>query len=93
MKNYRLIYEQPYEFDEDSPSGVGDHDIAYSRYTYEFEASDVPDARKQAHEHLEGRGLNFGYHIGSPSAGYYPCRVISLAEFEPEKQRIIPLNR
>ena len=31
MEKYSLIYSEPYEFDDDSSSGIGDHDVCWTR--------------------------------------------------------------
>ena len=33
LTKYILTYEQPYEVDDDSPSGIGDHSIYWSTRT------------------------------------------------------------
>ena len=91
MTHYRLTYNQPYEYDDDSPSGIGDHDIAYSQGKEEFEALDDGAASKFADNFLREGGLNFGSHPGSPRPGYYPRRLVSLVEFTPDRE--VPLNR
>lgn len=46
MANYRLTYMDPYEFDDDSPSGIGDHDIWWGKESTVFEAQTDEEARK-----------------------------------------------
>ena len=38
MAKYRLRYSEPYEFDDDSPSGEGDHDVRWADSKTVFEA-------------------------------------------------------
>ena len=85
IKSYRLVYEQPYEYDDDSPSGYGDHGIGYNRKQEEFEACCDADAWILAKEFLKEGGLDIGYHWGSPPPGYYPRRFVSLVEVVAER--------
>ena len=45
---YILNYEQPFEYDDDSPSGIGDHSISCRQYRAEFEVSSDKEAAKLA---------------------------------------------
>ncbi len=80
VKKYELTYEQPHEYDDDSPSGIGDHGISYWRQKKVFEANTDEAAKQFAQEHCKEGGLQFGFHIGSPTPGLYPRRFISLCE-------------
>jgi hypothetical protein len=91
-KLYRLIYDQPYEYDDDSPSGYGDHGIEYSRTKYDFNALNDLLARDYATRWLQEGGLDFGVHYGSSSEGHYPRRFVSLMEIVPEVVREVSLK-
>lgn len=86
VRHYRLVYLQPYEYDDDSSEGIGDHDIAYSEMEAEFVAENDTDARKQVRDFLGIGGLQFGWHLGSPKPGYYPRRFKSLVEFKLDRR-------
>lgn len=85
MKHYRLVYMQPYEYDDDTPSGIGDHQVGYYQQTSEFEAFSDSDAGLIVRTVLREGGLDFGVHPGSPPAGHYWRRFMSLVEFKPDR--------
>ena len=45
---YVLKYGQPFEYDDDSPSGVGDHEIRWSEEQRTFKAENSEEARRFA---------------------------------------------
>jgi len=89
MKKYELTYQQPYEYDDDSPSGVGDHGVEYQRPREPFEARSDEDARQIVREFLSQGGLQFGFHFGSPPAGLYPRKFVSLYEVVDPREVIM----
>ena len=87
MRTYKLVYDRPYEFDEDSPSGIGDHQIGYRTRETIFEARIDAEARQKVKKFLTEGGYNFGSHPGSISPGLYPRRFVSLHQVT-ESRRI-----
>ena len=85
-KQYELVYEQPYEYDDKSPSGFGDHGIGYSRVTYLFRSVDDFEAASIVEDFLSKGVLEFGDHWGSPPAGAYLRRFVSLHEVHDKRE-------
>jgi hypothetical protein len=83
MKHYRLVYKQPFEYDDDSPSGIGDHGVAYHQEIATFDAPNVEEAKRTTSAFLKEGGLNFGHHVGSEAPGLYPRLFVSLEEIKP----------
>ncbi len=54
---YILKYGQPYEYDEDSPSGIGDHQIGWSEAQRSFKAENSEEARRFAIRFLLDGGI------------------------------------
>jgi len=89
MKKYELAYEQPFEYDDDSPSGIGDHGVGYSSSQHIFAAENDEDVKRAVREFLGEGGLQFGWHIGSPEPGLYPRKFVSLHEVtDPREVRM-----
>ncbi len=70
MKSYELTYRQPYEFDDDSPQGDGDHDIGYSVDSGTFVADNDTMARQQVKEFLSNGSITFSHHIDGDGKTY-----------------------
>ncbi len=85
MKHYRLIYRQPHEYDDDSPSGIGDHQVGHTQQKVEFEVRTDADARIIVTNHLATGGIDFGWHLGSPKPGHYKRQFVALWEWKPDR--------
>lgn len=46
LKMYVLTYEQPYEYDDDSLGGIGDHEIRWREDKKNFKAQNHDDSRR-----------------------------------------------
>ncbi len=83
---YILTYEQPYEVDDDSPSGIGDHSICWSRRTavIDEEMCKVEDkfltdllAKRSSIDFLNKDSIVFNHFIDGDGLNHYR-RFISL---------------
>lgn len=60
---YELSYRQPYEYDEDSGSGIGDHSIEHSNEVVRFEAPDDRVAKASVVKFMSEGGVLFDHHL------------------------------
>ncbi len=67
---YELTYRQPYEFDEDSPSGIGDHSIEFSQTTYTFETKSDEEADEIATKFLSEGAIIFTHYLDGDGKTY-----------------------
>ena len=72
---YELTYKQPYEYDEDSPSGIGDHAIGWATHTCSFEASSDVKARKVVEGFLLEGSVLFDHYLDGDGRTYYRQEV------------------
>lgn len=63
MRQYKLVYLQAYEVDDDSPSGIGDHSIQHERTSQAFEARTDEDAMLEVSKFLKSGSVMFDHHI------------------------------
>lgn len=72
---YELTYRQPYEYDEDSSSGIGDHAIGWATHVLRFEASSDVEARKVVEDFLLGGSVLFDHYLDGDGKTYYRQEV------------------
>ena len=70
---YILIYRQPHEYDDDSPSGVGDHEIRWNENQRSFQAENTEEARRFVVRFLLDGGIKL-----SPQDDFTYRRFLSL---------------
>ena len=56
---YKLYYKQPREYDDDSPSGIGDHGILYHDDCQHFTAGNDERAKLMAREFVKAMPVLF----------------------------------
>lgn len=78
--NYELRYRQPYEYDEDSPEGIGDHSILLASDTLQFVAENDEAARKIADEFLSKGSIIFN-HLTDGDGKTYLREFVELTGF------------
>jgi hypothetical protein len=87
MGSYILEYKQPYEIDEDSPSGIGDHSIKYKVCKTEpFIADDDKAAIDKVLEFLHQGSVFFNHYLDGDGKIYKrePIKLIKIIELQTE---------
>ncbi len=67
---YQLIYKSPYEFDEDSPSGIGDHSILWADRIATCQAKTDTSAKEQIARFLEEGSIVFNHYSDGDGKTY-----------------------
>lgn len=74
---YELSYRQPYEYDEDSSSGIGDHSIGYTDRVVKFEALSDKVAKATVVKFMSEGGVMFDHHLDGDGK-VHPRRFVGL---------------
>lgn len=82
MPNYELEYRQPYEYDDDSGSGIGDHSIGYANQKVKFIAETDTRAEAAARQFLSEGSMVFDHHIDGDGKTYHRRFVRLVKELE-----------
>lgn len=82
MKKYTLVYSQPYEYDDDSPSGIGDHAIGYQQQSFGFIADSDSTARQLVKKFLDKGFIVFDHPFDGDGKTYYRKLVKFTTEVE-----------
>jgi len=72
---YRLNYMQPYEVDEDSPSGFGDHSIEFGRSCAEFVCENNVLAMQEVDKFLQQGMIQFVHHLDGDGKTYFRKKI------------------
>lgn len=70
MNRYELEYKQPYEYDGDSGSGIGDHSIGFRTCAVRFQARSDKEARQSVKEFVGKGSITFTHHIDGDGKTY-----------------------
>lgn len=70
MRQYKLVYLQPYEVDDDSGPGIGDHSIQHARQEATFEARTDKEAMLEVGRILKFGSVVFDHHIDGDGQEY-----------------------
>ncbi len=62
MGVYHLTYKSPYEYDEDSPSGIGDHSILWAESKVTCHAKSDEGVKEQIAQFLEAGSIVFNHY-------------------------------
>ena len=82
MPSYELDYKQPYERDDDSGSGIGDHSIQYANQKTKFTAKTDIRAEAAARLFLSEGSMIFNHHIDGDGKTYRRQFVKLMKEIE-----------
>ena len=70
MKQYKLVYLQPYEVDNDSPSGIGDHSIQHARQEVVIRANTDKSALLMVDEFILHGSVVFNHYLDGDGKEY-----------------------
>lgn len=70
MRQYKLVYLQPYEVDHDSPSGIENHSIQLARREETFEARTDKEVMLEVGKFLKFGSVVFNHHIDGDGKEY-----------------------
>lgn len=82
MSSYELEYRQPYERDDDSGSGIGDHSIQHANQKTKFTAKTDIRAEAAARQFLSEGSIVFDHHIDGDGRTYHRRFVRLVKELE-----------
>lgn len=70
MRPYKLVYLQPFERDDDSGPGIGDHSIQHARQEAAINANSDKEAMLAVSEFVEHGSIVFDHHIDGDGKVY-----------------------
>ncbi len=82
MPSYELEYGQPYERDDDSPSGIGDHSIQYANEKIKFTAKSDVRAEVAARQFLTEGNILFDHYMDGDNKTHHRKFVRLTKELE-----------